>query len=124
MYNPNILDPSYDKLYSYKNMILIDVFTGVAHLHGYKLEETLPFNKKFGFSLLPPEQNMRLFYFYADNETDMKRYVYLSGLVSSVGRALASKLRGPGFKSRSGTVGGPVTMIMWGARPSWKLALS
>ncbi len=34
------------------------------------------------------------------------------------------KLRGPGFKSRPGTVGGPVTIIMWGARPGWKLALS
>ncbi len=46
------------------------------------------------------------------------------GLVSSVRRALASKLRGPGFKSRPGTVGSPATIIMWGARPAWKLALS
>ncbi len=51
-------------------------------------------------------------------------WLLLSGLVSSVRRALASKLRGPGFKSRSGTTGGPVTIIMWGARPGWKLALS
>ncbi len=36
----------------------------------------------------------------------------------------ASKLRGPEFKSWPGTVGGPVTIIMWGARPGWKLALS
>ncbi len=42
----------------------------------------------------------------------------------SVRRALAAKLRGPGFKSRPGTVGGPVTIIMWGARPGWKLAFS
>ncbi len=48
----------------------------------------------------------------------------MSGLVSSVGRALASKLRGPGFKSRPGTVGGLVIIIMWGARTGWKLALS
>ncbi len=47
-----------------------------------------------------------------------------SGLVSSVRRAFASKLRGPGFNSRPGTVGGPATIIMWGARPGWKLALS
>ncbi len=40
-----------------------------------------------------------------------------SGLVSSVMRALASKLRGPEFKSRPGTVGGPVSMTMWGAQP-------
>ncbi len=50
--------------------------------------------------------------------------IYLSGLVSSVRRALASKLRGPGFNSRPGTVGGQATIIMWGARPGWKLALS
>ncbi len=50
--------------------------------------------------------------------------IYMSGLVSSVRRALASKLRGPGFKLRPCTVGGPVTIIMWGARPGWKLALS
>ncbi len=34
-------------------------------------------------------------------------FITIAGLVSSVGRALASKLRGPGFKSRPGTVGGP-----------------
>ncbi len=45
-------------------------------------------------------------------------------LFSSVRRALASKLKGPGFKSRPGTVGCPVTIIMWGAWPGWKLALS
>ncbi len=33
-------------------------------------------------------------------------------LISSVRRALASKLRGPGFKSRPGTVGGTLTIIM------------
>ncbi len=49
---------------------------------------------------------------------------YLSGFVSSVRRALASKLRGPGFKSWPGTVGGRLTIIMWGARPGRKLALS
>ncbi len=47
-----------------------------------------------------------------------------SGLVSLVRRALASKLRGPGFKSQPSTVGGLVTIIMWGARPGCKLALS
>ncbi len=53
----------------------------------------------------------------------MKFFLPLRG-VSSVRRALASKRRGPGFKSRPGTVGGPFTIIMWGARPDWKLALS
>ncbi len=48
----------------------------------------------------------------------------LSGFISSVSWALSSKLRSPGFKSWPGTVGGLVTIIMWGARPGWKLALS
>ncbi len=43
---------------------------------------------------------------------------------SSVRRTLASKLRGPGFKFQSGTVGGLVTIIIWGAGPEWKLAFS
>ncbi len=45
-------------------------------------------------------------------------------VISSVRRALASKLIGLGFKSQPGTVVGPVTIIMWGARPGLKLALS
>ncbi len=48
----------------------------------------------------------------------------MSGFVSSVRRARASKLRGAGFKSRPVTVSGPVTIIMCGARPGCKLALS
>ncbi len=39
----------------------------------------------------------------------------ISGLVSSVKRTLSSNLRSPGFKSWPGTVGGPVTIIMWDA---------
>ncbi len=54
--------------------------------------------------------------------TIIARKSLISGLVSSVRRALASKLRGPGFKSQPGTVGGPVTIIMWGARPGWKIS--
>ncbi len=47
--------------------------------------------------------------------------VNLSGLVSSVRRALASKLRGPWFKLLPGRV---VAIIMCGAPPGLKLALS
>ncbi len=46
--------------------------------------------------------------------------LYLSGLFSSVGRAT---LRGPGFKSQPCRLGGLVTIITWGTRPSGKLAL-
>ncbi len=53
-----------------------------------------------------------------------KRSAAIRSVASSVRRALASKLRGPGFKSWPGAVGGPVTIIMRGARPGWKLALS
>ncbi len=56
---------------------------------------------------------------------DLHKIVLVSWsvLISSVRRALASNLRGPRFKSLPGTVGGPV-IIMWCARPGWKLALS
>ncbi len=51
----------------------------------------------------------------------MLKIIYLAyhstDLVSSDSRALASKLRVPGFISQPGTVGGRVTIIMWGARP-------
>ncbi len=41
----------------------------------------------------------------------------LSGLFHSIGRALVSRLRGPGFKSQPYTVGGLVIIIIWGAQP-------
>ncbi len=50
--------------------------------------------------------------------------IVILSLISSVRRAHPSKLRGPGFKYWPGTVGGAVTIIMWGARPERKLALS
>ncbi len=43
--------------------------------------------------------------------------MFYIGLVSSVRRALASKLIGSVIKYQPGTVGGPVTIIMWGAQP-------
>ncbi len=49
--------------------------------------------------------------------TKTKLPALLSGLVSSDRKALSSKLRGHGFKSRPGTVGGLATIIMWGAWP-------
>ncbi len=79
-----------------------------------------------------PTQSMYIIYYESiicSNQVQDPLCVYnsmnvLCGLVSSVRRALASKLRGPGFKSWPGTVGGQVTIIMLGARPSWKLAFS
>ncbi len=46
-----------------------------------------------------------------------KCLMILSGLVNKGSRALSSQLRGPRFKSRPGTVGGPVTIIMCGVPP-------
>jgi hypothetical protein len=45
-------------------------------MHGYHVELNLPYNKPNGFTLVPPESMMRTFYFFADNETDMKRFVH------------------------------------------------
>ncbi len=49
--------------------------------------------------------------------TNLYNVLHANGLVSSVSRALSSKLRGLGFKSRPGQVGGSVTIIMWDAQP-------
>ncbi len=43
---------------------------------------------------------------------DLLNIVSMSGLVSSVRKALASMLKGPGFKFQPGRVGGPVTIII------------
>ena len=50
---------------------------GVAHLHGYTVSDNLPYSRsrKFGFSLTPPEENMRTFCFSADNDTERERFV-------------------------------------------------
>ncbi len=50
-----------------------------------------------------------------------QQYGYFSsGLVSSVWRALSSKVRGPGFESWPGTVDSSVTIIMCSALPKLK----
>ncbi len=52
-----------------------------------------------------------------------QKQITVLGLFSSVRRALASKLRGPGFKSQPGTVGGPVTIIVARLEISFELNL-
>jgi hypothetical protein len=59
---------------------------GVAHLHGYTVEEDIT-RHKFGFQLIPPTYNMRLFQFTADNETDMKRW--MTAMKSSIDKWVA-----------------------------------
>ena len=48
--------------------------TGVAHLHGYKVDPAGVASKKLSFNLVPPDPQMRMFSFYTDNETDKTRY--------------------------------------------------
>ena len=52
-------------------------WSGVAHLHGYKVDSENHPRKKHSFSLVPPESKMRSFHFAADNETDKKRLVQM-----------------------------------------------
>ncbi len=66
------------------------------------------FKTNFSITICNMPLNVSEFYMI---RIDLLNIVSMSGLVSSVRRALASMLRGPGFKSRSGRVGGPVTMI-------------
>ncbi|KAH9489982.1 hypothetical protein Btru_035438 [Bulinus truncatus] len=71
-------------VYYYKEMDSLSAL-GVAHLHGYKVDvEGVPRNRKYSFSLQPPEKKMRVFIFSADNETDKKRWV--EALIHSIQR--------------------------------------
>ncbi|XP_072175941.1 uncharacterized protein [Diadema setosum] len=70
-------------LYYYKDMNALQA-QGVVHLHGYSLQEMELKGKKFAFTLKPPSSELREFYFFADHETDRKRWV--AALASSIGR--------------------------------------
>ncbi|XP_033640520.1 uncharacterized protein LOC117300807 isoform X1 [Asterias rubens] len=70
-------------LYYYKDMDAQHAL-GVAHFHGYSIQETEIGSKKFGLVLKPPSEELRTFYFFADHETDRKRWV--AAFASSIGR--------------------------------------
>ncbi|XP_077866789.1 uncharacterized protein LOC102802682 [Saccoglossus kowalevskii] len=56
---------------------------GVAHFHGYSIQETEIGNKKFAFMLSPPDPVMRVWYFSADHDVDRKRWI--ASLAESIG---------------------------------------
>jgi len=55
-------------------IVLLLYHAGVAHLHGYTVEGSEVSGRKFSFSLLPPEPQMRKFSFVAENDTDKQRW--------------------------------------------------
>ncbi|GAB6030194.1 hypothetical protein CHUAL_005870 [Chamberlinius hualienensis] len=57
---------------------------GVAHLHGYRIQSCPVSGRKYTFEAIPPELKMKHFHFYADNETDRKRW--LAALEYSIDR--------------------------------------
>lgn len=61
-------------IYHYKNSSSKEAI-GVAHLHGYTVDPDGVSGKKYSFSLQPPDEQMRAFSFYTDNETDKTRWV-------------------------------------------------
>lgn len=46
---------------------------GIAHFHGYTIQEKELAGKKYGFVLVPPISDLRTYFFIADNETERKR---------------------------------------------------
>ncbi|XP_077990609.1 uncharacterized protein LOC144444931 [Glandiceps talaboti] len=56
---------------------------GVAHFHGYSIQETEFGNKKFAFTLKPPNPEMRTWCFNADHDVDRKRWI--ASLAESIG---------------------------------------
>lgn len=61
-------------IYYYKN-INSSSAQGMAHLHGYKVENMTSSLRKHGFVLRPPEPQMRTFSFCAENETHKERWM-------------------------------------------------
>ena len=53
-------------------------FSGVAHLHGYTVNDKPYSSKKNAFDLTPPEPRMRTFHFHAETEIDKERLVLKS----------------------------------------------
>lgn len=47
--------------------------SGVAHLHGYTVNDKPYSSKKNAFDLIPPETKMRTFHFHAETEIDKER---------------------------------------------------
>ncbi|XP_072029642.1 uncharacterized protein [Amphiura filiformis] len=70
-------------LYYYKDIDAPQAL-GVAHFHGYSIQETEIGSKKYAFILKAPEEKLRTFYFIADHETDRKRWV--AAFAYSIGR--------------------------------------
>ncbi|WAR15865.1 PKHA7-like protein [Mya arenaria] len=60
-------------IYNYKSLNAKEA-EGVAHLHGYTVDGSDVSGKRFSFSLLPPESQMRKFCFYTENNTDKLRW--------------------------------------------------
>ena len=54
----------------------MNFYLGSLSLHGYRVQPTasLGGNKRHTFELIPPNPNLKNFYFVADTETEKKRY--------------------------------------------------
>ncbi|XP_061182899.1 uncharacterized protein LOC133191188 [Saccostrea echinata] len=61
-------------IYYYKN-INSSSAQGMAHLHGYSVDQVPGAPRKHNFILRPPESQMRTFSFCAENETDKNRWM-------------------------------------------------
>ncbi|CAG9766941.1 unnamed protein product [Ceutorhynchus assimilis] len=59
--------------------------TGVALLHGYKVQQ-ISSSKKYAFEVIPPDNDKKHYYFHAESDTDRRRWI--SALEYSIDRWL------------------------------------
>ncbi|KAL3272794.1 hypothetical protein HHI36_014254 [Cryptolaemus montrouzieri] len=61
-------------LYFYSDANSKNAF-GVAYLHGYRVQQSLPGSKKHAFEIIPPDPDHKHYYFHTESDTDRRRWI-------------------------------------------------
>ncbi|XP_045477995.1 uncharacterized protein LOC123683141 [Harmonia axyridis] len=61
-------------LYFYSDASSKNAF-GVAYLHGYRVQQSLPGSKKHAFEIIPPDPERKHYYFHSESDADRRRWI-------------------------------------------------